>query len=171
MCVCVSVCVRALSLRRMWAHTAHAYTRRHTHSGPCPCWDATQASGLSLARKKRRLSVESIGNPRPQAQCSSLNDSARTSPRGSVTRQGLQSLDLAMKQLSLPLARKKRRLTLSAPQSRGRERWHSRQEDHCDRKRHGHCRPKATRRPTRSARLPGIDALGQGIRPLNHFQI
>ena len=33
------------------------------------------------------------------------------------------------------------------------------------------CRPKATRRPTRSARLPGIDALGQGIRPLNHFQI
>ena len=29
-------------------------------------------------------------------------DSARTSPRGSVTRQGLQSVDLAMKQLSLP---------------------------------------------------------------------
>ena len=72
--VCVSVCVRARSLshacmhRRMWAHTAHAYTRRHTHSGPCPCWDKTQASGLSLARKKRRLSVESMGNPRPQAQ-------------------------------------------------------------------------------------------------------
>jgi len=107
-CVSVCVCARALSHacmhRRMWAHTAHADTRRHTHSGPCPCWDATQASGLSLARKKRRLSVESMGNPRPQAQCSSLNDSARTSPRGSVTRQGLQSLDLAMKQLSLPFS-------------------------------------------------------------------
>ena len=52
-CVSVCVCARALSHacihRRMWAHTAHAYTRRHTHSGPCPCWDATQASGLSLA--------------------------------------------------------------------------------------------------------------------------
>ena len=71
-CVSVCVCARALSHacmhRRMWAHTAHAYTRRHTHSGPCPCWDATQASGLSLARKKRRLSVESMGNARPQAQ-------------------------------------------------------------------------------------------------------
>ena len=70
-CVSVCVCARALSHacmhRRMWAHTAHAYTRRHTHSGPCPCWDATQASGLSLARKKRRLSVESMGNPRQQA--------------------------------------------------------------------------------------------------------
>jgi len=37
-CVSVCVCARALSHacmhRRMWAHTAHAYTRRHTHSGP-----------------------------------------------------------------------------------------------------------------------------------------
>ena len=61
-------------------------------------------------------------------------------------------------------ARKKRRLT-SEPQSRRGERLprDSRQEDDCDCTRHGHGRPKATRRPSRSARLPGIRTLGQGL--------
>jgi len=65
-CVCQCVCARALSPACVGAHCARLH--RHTHSGLCPCWDAMQASGLSLARKKRRLSVESMGNPRPHAQ-------------------------------------------------------------------------------------------------------
>ena len=44
----------------------------------------------------------------------------------------------------LSLARKKRRRT-SAPESRRRAEWHSRQEDDGDRTRHGHHPTKATR--------------------------
>ena len=69
--VCQCVCARALSLMhactggcgRTLRTPTHAdiHTAVHVHAG-------TQASGLSLARKKRRLSVESMGNSRPQAQ-------------------------------------------------------------------------------------------------------
>lgn len=65
-CVCQCVCARALSPADVGAHCARLHSQK-THRGPCPCREATQASGLSLARKKRRLSVESMGNARQQA--------------------------------------------------------------------------------------------------------